>query len=718
MKNNYLPFKKNKLFTICAAVLSINSYSVYANEASTNTESEDNVKVITIVGHKLTELSEENNGGALGSRSVLETPFSVDVISLEDIEIRQVNTLSSLFSREASVSVDGSAYSSFGDTIRVRGLGLDYTQSFKINGMSVNSFSGELPYEAFEQVTLIKGATGFMYGMAAPGGIVNYVTKRATKDAVSAGLGLRSDSVFSANVDASTRFGDNDDYGVRVNIVKEKGDTYLEDGEVDRETAALAFDAQLTDSLSWTVDVIYNDRIVDESWNRFSVSMDSSEPLPDTVSGTRNIGIDGTFDKYKNIIAITSLNWDINNQWSAQFDYDYSKNETRWVKTLAYLLNSEGDIDIAAYEQYFDVDYDQVQALLKGEFDTGNITHNVVIGTSYQEATTHRNDGGEYGRRVTWDYGVDNLYTPVGLPTYTPNLLKDAPVAWVDTQKSVFVSDFISINDQWEVLLGLRSNKIEHETSEYFSFYHDNYEDTAVTPTTALMFKPDSRSTYYASYVESFEGQTSAVGEQYANANDLLPPLESSQYELGIKKAGDGWSLTSSLFRIERGATYVTEENYLIQQGVTLYQGFEFSGAYEVTENLSLYGDVMVLDAEYDKTSSATEGNAVGGAPEQQLSLQTNYNVNAISGLTLNLGGKYHGKTVLDANNNWELPSYSIFYGGVSYSTTIGQKELTFIGTIDNLFDKEYWAIGDSYGGGSMRIGEPRTFAFKVKMGF
>lgn len=706
-----LQFKKTKLAVICTAVLTLNNYAVLAAE-----DVEKSMEVISVVGHKLTELSESNNGGALGNRSLLETPFSVDVISLEDIEIRQVNTLDSLFSREASVSVDGSAYSAFGDTIRVRGLALDYTQSFKVNGMSINSFSGELPYEAFEQVTLIKGATGFMYGMAAPGGVVNYVTKKAKENAVSVDVGLRSDSVFSSHVDASTRLGNNDDYGLRVNLVKETGDTYLEGGSIDRETASLAFDAQFTDSLSGTVDLIYSDRLIENSWTKFSNSMDATDSVPDTVSGSRSIGVDGTFDKYKNLIAITSLQWEINDNWNARIDYDYSKNETRWVKTLAYLLNGAGDLDIALYEQHFDVSYDQVQAVLTGKVATGSIKHDLVMGVSKQKATTYRNDGGEFGRKVTWGYGIDNLFDPVDLPTYSAVLEKDAPMAWIDEQRSVFISDFISITDKWEALVGVRSNNIEHIPSEYFSAYHDYYEDTAVSPTVALMFKPDANMTYYASYVESFEGQTSAVGVDFANANELLPPLDSSQYELGLKAAGKGWSITSALFRIERGATLVTDDNFLIQEGITLYQGLEFSGALEATENLSLYGDLMVLSAEYDKTSSQTEGNDVGGAPKQQFTLQTNYNVEAVPGLTLNLGGKYHGKTALDANNNWELPAYTLFYGGASYTTKISNKTVTLIGTVDNLLDKEYWAVGDSYGG--MRIGEPRTFAAKVKVDF
>ncbi|GGP56319.1 TonB-dependent siderophore receptor [Shewanella saliphila] len=709
MKNNSLHFSKNKLAALCACALSLNSY---AETAEDDVEQHNNdIESISVVGHKLTELSAGNNGGALGNKTLLETPFSVDVISLEDMEIRQVNTLDSLFSREASVSVDGSAYSTFGSTIRVRGLPLDYTNSFKINGMSINNFSGELPYEAFEQVTLLKGASGFMYGMAAPGGVVNYVTKKAKEDQLIVDFGLRSDSVFSGHIDASTRIGEDDEYGIRVNLVKEEGDTYLENGTIDRETASLAFDAQLTDSLYWTVDVIYSDRLTENSWTTMSNNLDSSESLPDTVSGTRSIAPEGTFDDYKNIVALTSLNWDIDETWSVRFEYDYSKNETRWVKTLAYLESSTGDIDIALYDQYFDVNYDQVQVQANGEFDTGSISHSLLVGASYQKSTTYRNDP---NRKVTWGYGTDNLYDPVDLPAYNSTLEDNLSLAWTDKQESFYVSDFISLTDEWEVLLGIRGTQIEHTPSEYFSSYQAYNEDSAVTPTAALMYKPDTNTTYYVSYVESFEGTTSYVGETYANADELLPPLESLQYELGVKTAGDGWSMTSALFRIERGATLVTDDNYLIQDGLSIYQGFEFSAAWEVTDNLSLYGDLMLLDATYDKTNSAVEGNDVAGTPNEQFTIQTNYDFDAIPGLAVNLGAKHFGKTTLDSNNNWELPAYNLFYAGASYNTTLYDKSLTIIGSVDNLFDKEFWAVGDAYG--ALRIGEPRTFAVKVKM--
>lgn len=122
---------------------------------------------------------------------------------------------------------------------------------------------------------------------------------------------------------------------------------------------------------------------------------------------------------------------------------------------------------------------------------------------------------------------------------------------------------------------------------------------------------------YYVSYVELFEGQMLVVGEEYVNVNDLLLLLESLQYELGMKMVGQGWFVSFVLFCIECGVIMVIEDNYLIQDGILLYQGFEFSGVLMVIENLLFYGDVMFLSVEYDKISMVNQGNDVGGVFEQ-----------------------------------------------------------------------------------------------------
>ncbi|EDT11849.1 TonB-dependent receptor plug [Paraburkholderia graminis C4D1M] len=123
-------------------------------------------------------LKEDVGSGALGTRSQLDTPFSTTVVTSEELQDRQPSKLGDVFATDASVSDNGNAYNAWATYLTVRGMQLDWQSGFKIDGMPFNSYGITMPYEQLEKVELLKGLTGFMYGFGAPGGIVNYVTKK------------------------------------------------------------------------------------------------------------------------------------------------------------------------------------------------------------------------------------------------------------------------------------------------------------------------------------------------------------------------------------------------------------------------------------------------------------------------------------------------------------------------------------------------------------
>ena len=174
--------------------------------AETNPQQLTTVNVTATAEADAASLNTVTSNGTLGSAKVLDTPFSISSVTEKSISERQVNSLETLFAGDASVTILGNTYSNWGDTMTVRGLPLNYTNSYKLNGMPLSNFSGQLPYEILERVDLLKGATGFMYGFAAPGGIVNYVTKRPTENnLLSLGVGYRSDGILSQSLDVGGR---------------------------------------------------------------------------------------------------------------------------------------------------------------------------------------------------------------------------------------------------------------------------------------------------------------------------------------------------------------------------------------------------------------------------------------------------------------------------------------------------------------------------------
>lgn len=681
--------------------------TVLAQEEDTTLTVEQPIETVTVWGQRETGLSADAATGALGARPILDTPFSISVLSSEEIAQHQISSLENLFGHEASVSVQGGAYSNFGSTLSVRGLPLDYSNSYKINGLSLNNFSGELPYEVFERIELLKGATGFMYGFAAPGGVINYVTKKPTGEKqLAINSGFRSDAIYNAHLDTGGHIGDRDSLGYRLNLGYEYGDTVNDDGKVKRKTAALSLDYRLSEALYWHLDMIYNDRHVNNSVSWMNNWMSSDQDLPHPVDGSRNLGVAGSFDDSENLIAMTGLDWSLSENWHLGLDYSYTENNTRWIKTMPNLENSQGDLSIRIYDQAFDMDFRQYQLQLNGHFSALGMDHQFVSGAAYQKTIAYRSDP---TRIVEFLPGMDNLYRPAS-QHYDSVFKEQLEKVYYTSQRSAWLSDTVELGSGWSTLLGLRYN--DYEYAEAWSNW-TAYEEDAVTPVAALMYKPAADTMLYISYVEALE-QGGTVGETYANANEMLPPLESEQYEAGLKLEKSSWVASAALFRIERSAEYVNNHNVYVQKGVTRYDGLEIEISAQLHQNWLLRANGMYLSTRYQKTGpdSTIKDNDVAATPKKQGSFHISYQVPAVSGLNLEAGAKYYGEMPLDADNIWILKDYTLFDVGISYNTQLYDKEIILRSTATNLSNKAYWST-DGWG---LRIGEPRTVALSMQV--
>lgn len=684
-------------------------------------ESKEELESITVYGTKSSALKLDSNGGALGSMAIIDTPFSIATITEDELAARQVNSLEDLFAHEASVNVRADSYSSWGETMSVRGLDLNYENNYKLNGQSLNAFNSELPYEVFSQIALLKGATGFMYGFAAPGGIVNYTTKKPTSDLLSVSLGYASDSIYSMHIDAGNRFGDQDQFGARVNLVHKEGDTQIDGGSMERDTVSVALDAQLTDSLYWTFDFISDSRNSENMSSLLYYSewrMDEAvTSIPDTVDGSTNLALDDSFDDSDFVVFQSTLAYQFNDEWKAQIEYSRTENSTWWMKSIPYVANNDFDYKIMVYEQALDINFNQVNGFVEGSFDTGNINHEIVFGASYQKEEIYRNDPNRI--TVVLDE-YNNLFNDVDID-YTKSLVKDLNKLWAYDQTSYFISDAIALSEQWRLLAGLRHSKYNYgdlNTDVYAWFEGTERDSKATTPTIALIYNPVDDTTVYASYVESLEeGQT--VGDTYENVGEVLDATISKQYEVGAKLERENYNLTTALFRIERVANITTDDNYLTQDGITLYQGFEINALANINSNTGVYANLLLLDASYDNmdAGSTIEGNQVAGSPEHQFSVGANYTCNSIPGLTSDIAVRYYDKTFIDTANALELDSYVLVDVNASYETTLSGKNVVFRAAIKNLTDKEYWASTGSASAG-IRIGAPRTLSLNMNVDF
>ena len=94
---------------------------------------------------------EAGAAGALGSRQVIDTPFSISVITESLISDQQARLLTEVLRNEPSaVPGFGSGYSSY-QTVSLRGFALNYNANYRRDGLPFTHFS-ETPFENVEQV--------------------------------------------------------------------------------------------------------------------------------------------------------------------------------------------------------------------------------------------------------------------------------------------------------------------------------------------------------------------------------------------------------------------------------------------------------------------------------------------------------------------------------------------------------------------------------------
>jgi len=632
--------------------------------------------------------------GALGDRAIRDTPFAISVVGREDIEQRQVVSLGEAFLTDPSVVTQVSAYASgWSSPIRNRGIDLSY-DSYRVNGLQVSSWGTEWPLEVMEQVELLKGPGGFMYGFGQPGGIINYVTKKPTDSPTfSAQLGWREQGIVSGQVDAGGRFGNAEMFGYRFNAYQEKGETF-NGGEVDRKVGALSLDARLGDSLTWTFDGVFQQRdLSEESPQYYFIGLTG---LPRPIAGDVDNAIPGTFYDTRSSLLSTALDWQINNDWKASLSYGYTSSWNDVNKIFAYIDDVNGDYDVNVYELGGKSEWKLAQAIVQGRFHTGPLSHQLVAGVSHQT-------GLGWDRPYEWStLGRGNLYQ-------RPTLHHDAVGSQVLTrssetiQQAVFVSDTVDVGRGWSLLAGARYNDFENKGS---------YHTYPVTPTYAVMYKPAEEVTLYASYVESLEAGN-RVGSDYINAGDVLDPTISRQYEIGAKMEYARWNANLAAFRLERGANIdrITPAGVLlVQDGITLYEGVEASGAVHLTDAFTLGGGVTWLDPTYDKLSpdsASQQGNRTTGAARWNGVMHANYQLPWVDGMDVYAVARYYGDVYYDADNTLKLPDYTLFNAGVGYRMQVSGHPLTWRAGVENLGNRKYWS--------NAGIGLPRTFAVSVR---
>ena len=693
------------------------------------------VNEVVVTGNRFIALDRASVGG-FGEASLFETPASIISIGRTQMQDLSIRSTTEAVRFDASVS---DAYNAVGyaEQFSIRGFTLDNNYSYRKDGFAIPGDT-QIPIENKERIEILKGLAGLTAGIAAPGGIVNYVTKRPTdKPLRSATVEVSERGTLYGSADIGGRFEDRR-FGYRINAAADLH-PYVRGANGDRQFVSGAFDWQITPDALLQLDMDYQRK---SQITAPGYQLIRGEVLPTNVSAktllndqpwtrpveTRdtNLGLRFEVKLAPGWTATASANkhWFKRDDYTA-FPYGCSNEGDGYYPGYC----SNGDYDVYDYQSVGERKSPWgVQAMVQGKFATGTLRHALTVGASYNE----RHDS--FGDYVYELVGSSNIWTPRVTPQADPSKFSPGPVSErrSDQESALFAQDIVTLGQGFTLHGGLRHVQIKR--SEFDEDIGDKgdyvHADNSFTlPSVALVYRINRDWNAYGSFSHGLQ-HGGIAPMMTSNQYQVLPPARSRQAEFGLKGAlSNGLNLSAALFQIRQGLEYEDpfqtftvivdgepkELHPFVRGGRETHRGLEVSadgrtGAFD-------YGvSLMALNTRQDGTGQAgIDGKRVTDVPAFKSTAWLQYAVPAVPGLKVDGIWQYAGKKAFDVQNTVFVPDYHVFGAGASYGLKLGATQVTVRARVDNLFDKFYWRDVTPSLGGYLLAGAPRTFRLSAQ---
>lgn len=661
--------------------------------------------------------------GPWGGRKLLDTPYSMTVISEELIRNSVVDSTDQLFLMNPTIQLLQPFNMNGLTRVMMRGF---LIQSNMVDGMQGNTSGQGLFIENVERMETMTGLSGFMYGIGNVGGVLNYLSKRPTESAKrDVTVGNYGGSQYFAHADLGGPIDADGRFAYRVNLLTHDGDTAIEEQSLKRSMISGALDWHATDRLLFGIDAMvgsYELKGRPGQWG-FANTLTALPSVPDT--GHLWASSDNMNDIDTKRYGARVL-WDISDTFAFRAGYAFQKDERDTIFSSLTVTSGTAYSLARSFVRSYKTDTESAYAYLDAKFDPFGIASKLTVGINgyvvngYGGHTTAGALPAQIGNAYTNLSLSDPSSANVALPAFDFGSLHMLKTDRTRTRNLIIGNETV-FNDQWSMLLGL--NRAKYLVENYNAptgAVTSRYDKSRTTPTASLLFKPVPGLTTYLTYIEALSQGQIVSGANFTNDGEIMPPAVSKQYEAGIKTELGGSLLTASLFQIEKANAY-TQDNgngtfTVFQNGKQQHQGMEFTASGKVARDLTLLGGLTLMDAEVKKsTNNVGLGKIPQGVAERMLKLYGEYNFPFLRELTATGGLYYTGKSYIDAANTREAPAYTTVDLGLRYATRVSGHDTTLRALVTNLTDKRYWM--SNYTIGTM-MGAPRTVSFSASVAF
>jgi len=678
------------------------------NSASTaeETKSLKDIEVIKVKGSYFNGYKVDNANGAMrGNISLLETAQSVTVIPDTVINEQLATTLGEVLGNDASLTAGSKQRNR--EVFNLRGFTLSSSNGYLRDGHQHWSHYQQ-PIETLESIEVIKGPSSILYGQSGPGGLVNMVTKKPTaKSIFNLGMDFDQEGSSRLTLDAGGAITTDESLRYRANLVKQDV-TYQreyqngEQRERERFLGALVVDYDINDDLLVSV---HYDRTNDKAGLDTGAWLDDQGNVIGDDKTIRDMSwafTDITVENYG-----VDANYIINDAWQVKVGYNEQTFERQRFESAAKKPSGfvEGDSYTSnPYDRFDDWQFKTAFIDFTGEFELAGVEHNLLVGANYLDYY--------YGqlkvKGSSFEYAAGQVEPSRPDISYTTD---DSLYTSEYNYYGVYIQDLITINQEWQVMLGGRYDK-QSKTGA---------DNESVLPKGGLLYHPSDSTTFYASYSEGFEPQSSETinDDDDLNYGMEIDAMTSKQYELGAKwqLLDDRLLLTSAIFDITKSGVLVTEyyedDSYRTSQvGEQRHKGFEMAAQGAVTDKLFVMTSVMNLDAVYENDEEFT-GKTPVDAPEWSASIWSRYELT--ENFSINAGAFYEGERFADNDNTIVKDAYTRIDVGATYKIAMSNTDINLRFNVQNLFDTDYLAGG---GKSNVTVGDGRSYRLAMQVAF
>ncbi len=637
---------------------------------------------------------------------LLDSSASVSVVTEQELKERGVTTLDEALSYTPGVSTDVYGSDNRYDHYLIRGFYSTGQSTFRDGlPLRVNNFTGSRmePY-GLQRIEVLKGANSTLFGLSAPGGIVNAVSKRPQDVKFGEVYTTLGDSHVETGADFGGPLDADGLWSYRLTTKWQNADQGIGYSDDDRVYIAPALTFSPSADTDFTLLASYSKRDGSTSHGiPYLSGIDSDtylgEPGFDNMDSIeRNIGYEFRHDfgngfEFRQNARYTNLDVTYEGVF-APYAAGIGSNE---------IETSRSSLAVYGHTERFDIDNQLQYDASFGRFDS-----KTLLGVSYEHDTVaeRRFDG-------TLD-GIDPSnprYT--GRSNVTGNYYRDFDDHGTQTAKSVYLQEELTLDDRWIATLGGRYDHVRTRAKSIYSYYgsgvypsDDVAVDEAFTKRGGLTYKATSEVSIYGNYMESFQ----PISASRASISGDPKPQEGTQYEVGVKYQPDGMDalFTAALFDLTQTNVPQYTSGYLSQPqiGKINVRGLELEAKVALTSQLNLTAGYSYWDAEIkDDAIEANIGTRPARVPKHMASLWSDYTIpgNGIIGdVTFGLGARFVGKTYADnatldrpdSANTIELPSRTVFDAAIKYKIS---DAVALSVNATNLFDKKYISHVDNF---------------------